>query len=60
MFIVVGGHPRNHDAQPSADDVVQLVYLALDMSADGVPAVQLIVGEADVNISHVQLISAAR
>jgi len=40
-------HPPGHSAHPSPDDSFQLVYLALHMAEDGLPAVQLIVGEND-------------
>ena len=43
-------HPRGHTAAPSRDDFVQLVHLALGMSNDGLPAVQLIVGEGDMQV----------
>lgn len=51
-------HPRGHTSRPSADDVVQLVYLALGMAEDGLPAAQMIIGERDVNISLIRLIAA--
>lgn len=37
-------HPPGHSTDPSGDDFYQLVYLALGMSHDGLPAVSLIVG----------------
>lgn len=43
-------HPRGHSANASRDDVVQLVGLALSMVEDGLPALQLIVGETDINV----------
>jgi len=43
-------HPRGHTAAPSREDFVQLVHLALGMSDDGLPAVQLIVGESDMQV----------
>lgn len=43
-------HPPGHSASPSRDDLMQLVYLALGMADDGLPAVQLIVGENDVQV----------
>lgn len=43
-------HPRGQAATPSRDDFVQLVHLALGMSDDGLPAVQLIVGEGDMQV----------
>lgn len=41
-------HPPGHSASPSQDDLVQLVHLALGMADDGLPGVQLIVGENDL------------
>lgn len=43
-------HPPGQSASPSRDDLVQLVHLALGMADDGLPAVQLIVGEHDLQI----------
>lgn len=43
-------HPPGHSAQPSRDDWYQLVYLALGMADDGLPAVSLIVGETDFSV----------
>ena len=43
-------HPPGHSAAPSHDDLIQLVHLALGMSDDGLPAVQLIVGEHDLRV----------
>ena len=43
-------HPHGHTATPSRDDFIQLVHLALGMSDDGLPAVQLIVGESDMQV----------
>jgi integrative and conjugative element protein (TIGR02256 family) len=43
-------HPSGHSASPSGDDYRQLVYLALGMADDGLPAVQLIVGESDIQV----------
>ena len=43
-------HPPGHSASPSRDDFVQLVHLALGMSDDGLSAVQLIVGEDDMQV----------
>jgi integrative and conjugative element protein (TIGR02256 family) len=41
-------HPSGYPARPSTDDSIQLVYLALRMAEDGLPAVQLIVGDDEV------------
>uniref|UniRef100_UPI0016822701 Mov34/MPN/PAD-1 family protein n=1 Tax=Calothrix sp. FACHB-1219 TaxID=2692778 RepID=UPI0016822701 len=43
-------HPPGHSAAPSQDDLVQLIHLALGMSDDGLPAIQLIVGEHDLQV----------
>jgi hypothetical protein len=43
-------HPPGHSAFPSGHDLVQLIHLALGMADDGLPAVQLIVGEHDLQI----------
>jgi len=43
-------HPPGHSASPSRHDLVQLIHLALGMSDDGLPAVQLIVGEQDLQV----------
>jgi len=43
-------HPPGRSASPSRDDLVQLVHLALGMADDGLPAVQLIIGEHDLQI----------
>jgi integrative and conjugative element protein (TIGR02256 family) len=38
-------HPPGHSASPSRDDMVQLAELTLRMHQDGLPVLQLIVGE---------------
>lgn len=43
-------HPRGHSAKPSGDDIIQLVHLSFGMANDGLPALQLIVGEKDIQI----------
>lgn len=43
-------HPPGHSAQPSRDDYFQIIYLALGMAADGLPAISLIVGENDLQV----------
>lgn len=43
-------HPRGHSADPSTDDYIQLIHLALGMSNDGLPALQLIVGEKEMQV----------
>lgn len=43
-------HPVGCSAMPSAEDLIQLSFLARKMSEDGVPAFSLIVGEDDICI----------
>lgn len=43
-------HPRGHSARPSRDDLVQLAELSLGMHGDGLPALQLIVGENEIQV----------
>lgn len=43
-------HPRGHSARPSRDDLVQLAHLAKVMADEGLPGVQLIVGEKDISL----------
>jgi integrative and conjugative element protein (TIGR02256 family) len=43
-------HPPGHSASPSGEDIVQLAYLANHMAEEGLPAVQLIVGENDLQV----------
>ena len=43
-------HPQGHSASPSRDDWIQLIHLALGMSEDGLPGVQLIVGESGLQL----------
>jgi integrative and conjugative element protein (TIGR02256 family) len=43
-------HPEGYSAAPSGQDLFQLVYLALGMADDGLPAVSVIVSETDVQI----------
>jgi integrative and conjugative element protein (TIGR02256 family) len=43
-------HPGGHSSQPSGQDLRQLVYLALGMADDGLPAVSVIVGETDIRV----------
>ncbi|TXI80201.1 MAG: hypothetical protein E6Q40_15115 [Cupriavidus sp.] len=40
-------HPPGHDASPSDHDLIQLIELALRMYEDGLPVLQLIVGDGD-------------
>jgi Prokaryotic E2 family A/ThiF family/Prokaryotic homologs of the JAB domain len=43
-------HPPGHSAQQSPDDLLQLFKLALGMADDGLPVIQLIVGERDLEL----------
>ncbi len=43
-------HPKGHSALPSKDDLIQLYHLSQQMADDGLPAVQLIVGEGDIQV----------
>lgn len=43
-------HPPGHSASPSSHDFTQLLHLALGMADDGLPAIQLIVGEQDLQV----------
>jgi integrative and conjugative element protein (TIGR02256 family) len=43
-------HPRGHSANPSTDDVLQLFKLAIGMADEGLPVLQLIVGENDLQV----------
>lgn len=43
-------HPPGHSATPSRDDLIQLAELSVGMHGDGLPALQLIVGENDIQV----------
>lgn len=43
-------HPRGHSATPSRDDLIQLAEISSGMHDDGLPAIQLIVGEDDIRV----------
>lgn len=43
-------HPPGHSASPSRDDLIQLIEISLGMHDDGLPALQLIVGEDDIRV----------
>jgi integrative and conjugative element protein (TIGR02256 family) len=43
-------HPPGHTADPSTDDLYQLIFLSLRMAEDGLPAVSLIVGESSIQV----------
>ena len=48
-------HPEGHSAKPSGDDLIQLIHLAMGMDDDGLPGVQLIVGEGPLQIAAARL-----
>jgi integrative and conjugative element protein (TIGR02256 family) len=50
-------HPPQHSASPSKDDIIQLAHLALGMDADGLPGIQLIVGEQDLRVLQAKISS---
>lgn len=43
-------HPPGHSARQSPDDLLQLFKLALGMADDGLPVIQLIVGEREIEL----------
>jgi integrative and conjugative element protein (TIGR02256 family) len=43
-------HPPGHSATPSSHDLRQLIHLARGMAEDGLPAIQLIVGEQNFQV----------
>lgn len=43
-------HPSGCSSSPSLADLRQVIYLTVEMAEDGLPAVQLIVGENDLNV----------
>lgn len=51
-------HPVNVKADPSMKDVIQLTELSKTLSEDGLPAIQLIVGEDGVNIIIGEVVDA--
>jgi len=47
-------HPPGHNTKPSRDDFFQLVYLATGMAHEGLPALQLIVGDNELRVVSMQ------
>lgn len=43
-------HPQGHSARQSPDDLLQLFKLTLGMAEDGLPVIQLIVGEHELEL----------
>lgn len=50
-------HPRGHTAKQSHDDMLQLFKLALGMADDGLPVIQLIVGENEIELYSGEVIA---
>jgi len=50
-------HPPGHPALQSRHDILQLCHLAFGMADDGLPALQLIVGEGDLQIYQAMAIT---
>lgn len=48
-------HPPGHGTKPSRDDFFQLVYLAAGMAHEGLPALQLIVGDNELSVVSMQV-----
>ncbi|KQW69848.1 ThiF family adenylyltransferase [Methylibium sp. Root1272] len=48
-------HPPGHSTRPSRDDFFQLVYLAAGMAHEGLPALQLIVGDHELSVVSMQV-----
>lgn len=45
-------HPPKHSASPSKDDLFQIINLTIKMDDEGLPAIQIIIGENDITISQ--------
>lgn len=45
-------HPPKHSASPSKDDLFQMINLTIKMDDEGLPAIQIIIGENDITISQ--------
>lgn len=43
-------HPTGASTKPSSEDIYQMIYLTLGMADDGLPAIQIIVGDGDMSI----------
>lgn len=48
-------HPLGHGTKPSRDDFFQLVYLAAGMAHEGLPALQLIIGDNELSVVSMQV-----
>lgn len=48
-------HPKGHSARPSNTDINQITSLAQSMAEDGLPVLQLIVGDGDYSIMQMQI-----
>jgi len=49
-------HPKNIKAEPSKKDIIQLTELSRYLSEDGLPAIQLIIGENGIHITLAELL----
>lgn len=49
-------HPRHHSARQSPADLVQLAKLTTQMAQDGLPMIQLIVGETDIAVYAAEVV----
>lgn len=48
-------HPEGHRSDPSMDDVIQITHLAMGMAEEGLPVLQLIVGDDGINVLQATL-----
>ena len=46
----IPGHPARVSSRPSGHDLHQLIYLAVGMADDGLPAISVIVSDDDVRV----------
>jgi integrative and conjugative element protein (TIGR02256 family) len=49
-------HPRRHSTRQSTTDLVQLAKLATQMAQDGLPMIQLIVGDGDISVYAAEVV----
>lgn len=45
-------HPQGHSTEPSREDVLQIAHLGMNMAQEGLPAIQLIVGDDELQVVH--------
>ncbi|MGG2099784.1 Mov34/MPN/PAD-1 family protein [Stenotrophomonas sp. NRRL B-14846] len=48
-------HPDGYPATPSRDDLIQVAQLAVGMSEEGLPVVQVIVGSAEIGVVQAEV-----